>query len=452
MPTTLDEADLTQTQVFEGFGFSIDYPAGWTATEGPGGSTQLNELQEESSALAQPPNSERKGYLVTFDRVTLDFLRTAGLPDDPTLDDLLSLNSRSFGWEILDTSSISAFDVPALSVTLDSILGSGIAVLGIVDDQAFLLSLIAPAGREVGEFLPTWTRMVESIKPASEAAPSVEDRYFEDVGNALSLTAARLGRFSILFTETYETRQRLIDSLLEAGVGTAFINTTEALQAIVPPDQHASNHQSLIEHYLEMVALDGKAAEYVADGDVAGFVLINGQLGQVSATFGASLPLDFCQAISGLGSPVCASEFPSGLGDYETRLGQIFTTSRPQVLRLIGTLGFPLSLTPEEIARVITALAPDITTMLTGLQTQVTELSPPEELTSDHERLAEYTDQLADEFEKLVLVAETGGMRISPGPLQRILEVSCPTATSFSSLEFIRLLGTHFSDMGCSPP
>lgn len=444
--------DLTQTQVFQGFGFSIDYPAGWTASEGPGDSTQLNEFEEDSGTSTEPPGSERKGYEVTFNRATLAFLRSAGLSAQPTLDELLSLNSRTFGWEVLDTSNISVFEVPALSVTINSPQGAGIAVLGIVEEEAFLLSLIAPTGGSVDEFLPTWTSMLESIKPVTEAVLSAEDQYFEDVSNALSLTAAKLGRFGTIFGETYETRQRLIDSLLEAGVGTAFVDTSEALQSIEPPDQHRAEHEFLVEHYLELVSLDERAAQYVEEGDVAGFVLINGQLGEVSATFGASLPMDFCNSISGLGTPACAPELSPDLGEYETQLGRIFSMSRPQVFKLIGTLGFPLSLTAEENTRVIAELAPDITTLLAGLQTEVNELSPPDEFTTDHERLAQYIDQLAEVFNELVLAGIAGELGITPGPLQSILEVSCPAATSFSSPEFMRLVGDHFSDMGCSPP
>ncbi|MEE9247477.1 MAG: hypothetical protein V3U79_02115 [Dehalococcoidia bacterium] len=449
IPASPGETELTQTQVFKGFGFSIDYPEGWTATT-EGKSTNINEFQEDSGLSSISGAPERKGYGVSLERVTLDFLRNVGLPDQPSLEELLNFNSRAFGWEVLETSNTSVFGVPVLSVTVRSPSNSGIALIGFVKDEAFALSMIAPSEEARDQFIPTWTRMLESIKPVTEAAASAEEIYFEEVNEAIMLIGAKIGKFGAIFSEAFPTRQRLIDALLEAGVGTAFTATAEALQGIEPPDQLETEHKALVENYREIVRLDRQAEQYIRDGDVAGFVLINGQLGEVSATFTISLTADFCNSLNPGGSEFCDPLEPLPGGFYGRQLNEIFRIFQSQFIGLAGTLAFPLSLTPEESALVINDLAPKAAVLFSETQAKVRALTPPAEFSAAHDRLVPYFDQLLDVFNEAVQATAAGEMEITRMTLEDITRVGCEVRESFSPVEFNVLVSVHFDR--CGPP
>ena len=300
VPSTPENAELTQTQVFEGFGFSIDFPTDWIA-ETQDEVTWINEHQEDhdrslgsGAQVGGPPDiPERKGYGVSFARAPLAVLRNAGLTDQASLEDLLNLNTRTLRWAVLDQSETSVFGVPALRATIRTQFGSGEALVGFTDDEAFLLRFRAPTEEALDEFIPTWTHMLDSIRPVTVAPRSTEELYFDEARDAISLASAKFMRFGTIFSQAYATRQRLILALLTAGVGTAFSETAAALQDIDPPDQFAAEHQALLEGYLELLRLDGEARLAVEDGDLAGFVLINGRLGEVFGTFVASMPAAF---------------------------------------------------------------------------------------------------------------------------------------------------------------
>ncbi|MCH8086609.1 MAG: hypothetical protein IIC81_02020 [Chloroflexi bacterium] len=449
VPTSPDETELTQTQVFKGFGFSIDYPEGWTATT-EGKFTDIIEFQEDSELSSISGAPERKGYGVSLQRVTLDFLRNTGLPDQPSLEDLLNLNSRLFGWEVLETSNTSVFGVPALSVTIRSPSNAGITLIGFVKDEAFALSMIAPTEEARDQFRPTWIRMLESIKPVTEAAASVEEIYFEEVDEATMLTGAKFGKFGAIFREAFPTRQRLIDALLEAGVGTAFTATVEALHGIEPPEQLETEHNALVEHFRELLRLDRQAEQYIRDGDVAGFVLTNGLLGEVSATFTISLPADFCNSLNPGGSPLCSPLEPLPGGTYGSQLNDIFRTFQSQFSGLAGSLAFPLVLTPEESALVINDLAPKAATLFSETQAQVRALTPPAEFSAAHDLLIPYFDQLIDLFNEAVEAGVAGETGITRRTLDDITRVGCEVRESFSPVEFNDLVDVHFDR--CGPP
>ena len=361
----------------------------------------------------------------------LAVLRNAGLTDQASLEDLLNpLNTRTLRWAVLDQSETSVFGVPALRATIRTQFGSGEALVGFTDDEAFLLRFRAPTEEALDEFIPTWTRMLDSIRPVTVAPRSTEELYFDEARDAISLASTKFMRFGTIFSQAYATRQRLILALLTAGVGTAFSETAAALQDIDPPDQFAAEHQALLEGYLELLRLDGEARLAVEDGDLAGFVLINGRLGEVFGTFVASMPAAFCNSLYS-GSELCASMEPPPGGVYGGQLDTVLRMFDIKRSGIEGALGFPLSLSPEETAVVFDEVAPRAVVLGDETRALLDALTPPAELRADHDLLIEYFDGLLDANKEFAAAAAAGDLDAAGMVLPRIGEIGCETQESF---------------------
>ncbi len=162
---TSDQFELTETHVFSGFEFSVDYPAGWLAdTNAP--ASIISELEEDHELALQEEDFDAQGYGISFDHRDMPFMQELGLPDNPTLDDLLELNQGVFDWDDSnEVTELEIFGVPAYSVERDDGSTWGISLIGFRGDEAFLFGFGAPSEAARDAFLPTWDRMLQSITP-----------------------------------------------------------------------------------------------------------------------------------------------------------------------------------------------------------------------------------------------------------------------------------------------
>jgi len=158
-----DQFELTETHVFSGFDFSVDYPAGWlTDTNAP--ASIISELEADHELSIQEADFDLQGYQVSFDHRDMPFMQELGLPENPTLDDLLELNRGFFEWdESIEVTEVEVFGVPAYRVETDDGSDWGVSLMGIRGDEAFLLAFGAPSEAAREAFFPTWDRMLESI-------------------------------------------------------------------------------------------------------------------------------------------------------------------------------------------------------------------------------------------------------------------------------------------------
>jgi hypothetical protein len=164
---TPSPADVTETYAIPGFGFSIDYPAGWAVdTRDP--VTVIASSEEALQAGFSGSNPVPETVNITLDHRTVAFLQGIGLAaEDPTAQDLLEFNSNDFGWtDIGDPEEVEIFGTTAMVVRyVDPQGGFNLAYQGVrpdVDD-IFLLSVAAPTEENLDAFLPTWEAMLESI-------------------------------------------------------------------------------------------------------------------------------------------------------------------------------------------------------------------------------------------------------------------------------------------------
>ncbi len=108
-----------------------------------------------------------EGYQVSFDHRDMPFMQGLGLPDNPTLDDLLELNRGFFDWpDSIEVTELEIFGVPAYGVETYDGSTWGVNLMGIRGDEAFLFGFSAPSEEARAAFMATWDRMLQSISPA----------------------------------------------------------------------------------------------------------------------------------------------------------------------------------------------------------------------------------------------------------------------------------------------
>lgn len=158
----------SSTHVFSGFGFSIDFPEDWLA-ETRGTVTQISELEEDHARAFRNDQFSPTGYGVALDHRTMGFMRSIGLQENSTLDDLLTFNADTFGWQVSAVEETQVFGVPALRA---KVVGeSGVAsdeFMGFIGDEVFLFGLGAPSEDARDEFTSRWEEMLASIRPVEE--------------------------------------------------------------------------------------------------------------------------------------------------------------------------------------------------------------------------------------------------------------------------------------------
>ena len=164
---TSAQFELTETHVFSGFGFSVDYPAGWlTDTNAP--ASIISELEADHEIGIQETDYDLQGYQISFDHRDMPFMQDLGLPENPALDDLLELNRGFFEWdESIEVTEVEIFGVPAYRVETDDGSDWGVSLMGIRGDEAFLFGFGAPSEEARAAFMPTWDRMLQSTTPTN---------------------------------------------------------------------------------------------------------------------------------------------------------------------------------------------------------------------------------------------------------------------------------------------
>ncbi|NIW43204.1 MAG: hypothetical protein GWN14_00025 [candidate division Zixibacteria bacterium] len=160
----------SEVYIIPNFGFSIDIPEGWyTRPHDNGQGFRTFELEADYREIQDKEKME--GIVISLEHRSLDWLnRELGLPEDPTLNDLFQMNIDNVTYMVNPTiEEITLFGVDAIKAEAYGAADIwGIMHMGIIEDEAFLLLVLAPSEEALEEFKPTWEAMVESIKPVEE--------------------------------------------------------------------------------------------------------------------------------------------------------------------------------------------------------------------------------------------------------------------------------------------
>ena len=199
------DMDLSETLDLLGFGFSMDYPGGWSSAEIEEKVVAVAENEWESERLSfrfddtgftwiygQSPLSAKtgdedpvasiqtkvSGYQVIFtmsdtqylaDKVNGSLIRSDIAPEP--LRAFFEGAVVLYGYATPKESKISEieiFGVPAISGTLRNRYSAAILILGHKADVTFSLRVLARSNRSLKAFMPTWEKMLESIELLEE--------------------------------------------------------------------------------------------------------------------------------------------------------------------------------------------------------------------------------------------------------------------------------------------
>ncbi len=315
--------------------------------------------------------------------------------------------------------------------------------MGFVGGEAYLFTINASGEGALDDSRRVWADMLDSIRPV-EVAMTLDQGYFKEVREALDLANFKFARFGAALNQTYPTRERITQALTEAGIGTVFADTLEALEDIDPPDRYSEEHHRLVEVHREMVRLDREMGQAVRAGDLAAFGMINGRSAELNGSFVASLPAELCHGAFP-GHPLCPSLEPLPGGDYGRQLDGLLRRYEPGLGSAASLLVFPLSLTPEELISITKEMAPRIEALVGDLLSELAALSPPAEFRDDHGRLVDHFRQIGALVDEIAGAAAQGdhepARRVGPAT-ERIF---CETEKSLASEEFKAIVAAHFS-------
>ena len=137
----------------------------------------------------------------------------------------------------------------------------------------------------------------------AEGLSEGEIAYLDQVHEALGLFGDKARHFGDLFNQTYAVRERLFEALEDAGAGTAFEDTAEALERLVPPQIFQADNERMVQTARELVRVDSQIIDVLADQDAVAFFVINAELAEVSGMGGLDLSPAVCNAAAGPDMP-----------------------------------------------------------------------------------------------------------------------------------------------------
>ena len=257
------------------------------------------------------------------------------------------------------------------------------------------LMVTACGGSDPTVMPPSGSTLIDRPTPSATSTPvadrltAEEESYLESVRNAEELSNRVFSGLQVIFRTSFPTREAQLAALVEAGVGTPYQIKLDALTAIDPPGRFQEDHGIWVESTRDLARLDSEAAQAVQNDDVVKFVLINGQLREISTRGRLALSPVFCGSTAT--NPQAASNcVPAATvfeGEYEAQLNRLLREFLPQFESMMGSLSFPLSLRAEELEQVITSVASETQDRIQTSMSAVGSLTPSDEMIGDHERL-----------------------------------------------------------------
>ena len=154
---------LGQAIQFVGTEISADFPTDWTMNTCDGSYTVLGENPDDVDNACGAPQRP-SAALFGFEHQDQSFMRSIGLPADPTFDDLLALNTDFFELDVLAQEETTFLDVPALRYRSNSPIGPSVQIAGFLDDEVFLISAEAPDDETLDAMIPVFDAILTTVR------------------------------------------------------------------------------------------------------------------------------------------------------------------------------------------------------------------------------------------------------------------------------------------------
>ncbi len=285
--------------------------------------------------------------------------------------------------------------------------------------------------------------------PLAEDVTEDEIEYLMQVHTAWGLFGEKAQQFGMLFNQTYAVRDRLFEALEDAGAGTAFEDTAEALERLVPPQRFQADNERMVQTARELVRVDSQIIQALADQDAVAFFVINAELAEVSFMGNLDLSPAVCNAAAGpdIPRPVpgCGGGEALPGGGYGTQLKDIIGQFNAKFIGRSLAVFLPPVLLPEEVPTLLEMLQPAAVEAIDEALAQVKALDPPDELASDHQLLIKYLEDQRDVGRNVPLVTEDANMTMMLERLNRVRLVYCDARAAFSPA-IKPIVDRHFAD------
>ncbi len=295
---------------------------------------------------------------------------------------------------------------------------------------------------------PSPTATAVSQQESSLELSVAEEEYLGAVRDAQLLTNGIFVRFQDVFSQSYPVRGALLNALLENGIGTPFIGNLAALEELNPPNRFQDDHQIWLEATRENLRLDTEAADAVREGDLVKFVQINGDLSATSVRARLALSPVFCQntAINPPEAAICTPEGTDLAGEYEKGINNLLREFMPLFASARGTVAFRLSLTPEEMAQVLSNMGGTARLSFQSVQAGLGTMTPSDGLLADHERMQTYFNEVLEIIQEVGRLRRNGDLNEARLELQRTDQPLCEARESFESSDFKEAVAIFFAD------
>ena len=283
-------------------------------------------------------------------------------------------------------------------------------------------------------------------QPGSSDLSAAEQEYLRGVEESERLMIAVFRGFGQIFSQTYPVREALVSALLEGGIGTPFVGKFAALEALDPPERFREDHRIWLEATRESLRVDTEAAQAVRDKDLAKFAHLNGRLAEINAGARLALSHVFCLSagVQGPESLLCRPEVSVLDGEYEIGVDGLLRDFLPSFASTRSTVGFPLSLSTEELDRLLAESAASALKSFQEAGSALGAFTPPDEMRADHERLQSFVGGMVGIIQEVNRLREEGNIDGARGELQRLELVFCSARASFESADFKEVVRVLF--------
>lgn len=266
---------------------------------------------------------------------------------------------------------------------------------------AVILGLVACGSEATATPVPTSVVSPTAEASSQQGSPSLspeESDYLKEARRAELSSVAIFQEFRTVVTQSYAVREALIAALLQAGVGTPFIEKNAILGKLDPPERFREDHQIWLEAAREQLRVDTEAAEAIDAGDLVRFSVLNGQLNGVDVAARLALTTEFCLNV-GIGEEqnvICTPADSELSGEYQIVINELIQDSMPEFATSRGNIGFRQSLTPEELNQILSETGSNARDTFQGFASALDTVIAPDELRADYERLQTFLDRAID--------------------------------------------------------
>lgn len=258
----------------------------------------------------------------------------------------------------------------------------------------------------------------------------------EEVDYLVNLAAAKAefgtaqNEFSQSVNRSYQTTDEMLQALLDAGAGAAFVPYQQDVLELDPPARFAEDHEAVAAYLEDVLAIDAGIAEAAADRDVVGFVIGNEELRGAAVTLDEQTSTQVQFALGGPETRITPTDLPAGddglllwtiLGDFDRRYGAE------------GRFDYFGPLTDEQRARATVAVVPLLSPAIAATQASLADLALDGNLAADVAILRSHFDNVAGIHTDIAGAADAGDWTGVEEGVARLRTTWCTTGDELSA-------------------